>query len=352
MRTRPQPWHSGRFRAAGLGLMTTLAIAAAAAGQAPAGLDVSLEGPDDCPPAEQLRAQIADLVGRAPDDLPPPTLVIVAKATRDSDGVHMLISLQRGDERSERELRGDSCAQASRALVLMAALTIDPEATARRAQEVLPPAAETPAEPADTGDTKQPPEPKPPEPRSSNDDDSPTIERAVHHFHLWADAFGDLGSLPGVSPGLALAIGAAPETLAPVYVEARANYLPAVRESLAAGAAVDFELWSAGLTACHPWQLSRALELGACGNVAVGQITGTAQGELSQKRSVSALWALVGVGLNGRYWVLSWLGLQARLEFDLPVVRTPFRLEGEGLGQIHLPEPVIFRGGLGLVAGF
>ncbi|MEO7329351.1 MAG: hypothetical protein ABI193_12275, partial [Minicystis sp.] len=155
---------------------------------------------------------------------------------------------------------------------------------------------------------------------------------------LFAMGALDLGTLPGVSPGVLLGVSA---LFGPLRAELAAALFPAHDATLAArptaGGAVD--LYAGSAAACWRFFAAR-FELGPCLGLEVGRLRAQGFG-VSDPSQGSALWAAWRAGGALGYRPVGPLILGLRLEVAVPFARPGFVLSN--VGTVHRPSAAAGR---------
>jgi hypothetical protein len=156
----------------------------------------------------------------------------------------------------------------------------------------------------------------------------------------------DVGSLPGVAPGLgaAFAVHAGPQRFEigvgiwPGRAVALEDRRGGLRANLVAGTA----------GACRSL-VARPIELAPCAAVEIGRVHGESFGVTSPGEA-TALW-IAARGGGALFWApIDGAGLALRLDAVVPLVAP--RLVLGGVGAVHEPSPVAARGSLGVELRF
>ncbi|AUX20795.1 hypothetical protein SOCEGT47_012690 [Sorangium cellulosum] len=220
-----------------------LPASALAAPAEPRAVDLRWEAPDGCPPADEVRSEIARLLGASEQHPPIEVEIAVARA----GGARLRLDLRiRAPSPGERVIRGDDCASMSRAAALIVAMSIDPDAVARNAaaqpaaQPAPPPAVAAPV----AGAPRPPPAAAVRPPAAAERD----LEGA-----LWLSAHIEQALVPAVGIGLAAGGGIRSGWL---RADGAAGVVPSSSSRIAGMAAgAEFQLWFLEVDAC-----ARALE--------------------------------------------------------------------------------------------
>ena len=157
----------------------------------------------------------------------------------------------------------------------------------------------------------------------------------------------DLGTLPGVSPGVLVGLSV---LYGPLRAELAAALWPAHDATLAArptaGGAVD--LYAGSAAAC--WRfLPGRFELGPCLGLEIGRLRAQGFG-VSDPGQGSALWAAWRAGGGFAYRPIAPLVLGLRLEVAVPFARPGFVLSN--VGTVHRPSAAAGRALAGVEVRF
>jgi hypothetical protein len=161
---------SGALAPLWLGLMGVTGVAAAAGEPAAASARLEVHALPDCTTREELTARVAARSRRIhfDDDAPGPTLRAIVAPTPRAGAVGELQIVERNGRISTRRISAPSCAEATDAIALIIALTLDPTATATAR---TPPATPAPVAPPTPAETPTPPgssAPPPPDGEAPN----------------------------------------------------------------------------------------------------------------------------------------------------------------------------------------
>jgi hypothetical protein len=320
--------HPARPRPAALRAALTLPVFAGLSGwTAPAAAEAEAEAeaeesvlvrvdyraPQACPDRTSFLAHVSARTARfrASDDAPRAFLVELSPAEGGFEG--RLTTVVPPSARATRQLAGDTCEQVVAALALVAALTIDPNASA-------PPLSPPPPPPS-------PPSPPPP----------PPMPRArIWHFETGVGA----GVTSGVVPDVLFALGPFVEgnvdfgALAPAL---RLSFqgAPATSYSVDGGGTASFRWWLATVEGCIRWTIG-AFGLAPCARFGFGvlQADGT---EVTIPRGEARRWADAGGLLRLRWSPVPFLFLEGAGGVVLPLTRDRFHFDAPDV-TIHRAE--------------
>ncbi|MGK3996373.1 hypothetical protein [Sorangium sp. So ce1024] len=217
------------------GILPARALAAQAE---PRAVDLRWEAPDVCPPADEVRREIARLLGASEQHQPIEVEIAVARA----GGARLRLDLRiHAPSPGERVIRGDDCASMSRAAALIVAMSIDPDAVARNAaaqpavQTAPPSAVAAPVAGA----------PRPPPPAAAR---APAAAERDLEAALWLSAHIEQALVPAVGVGLAAGGGIRSGWL---RADGAVGVVPSSSSSIAGMAAgAEFRLWFLEVDAC------------------------------------------------------------------------------------------------------
>ena len=361
-------------RAAALAVLLTIALARGAEAAPSAGdrLRLTWSAAEGCPSEQELLAEVDKLLGdRAPRAASKEPVAVKATVSREAGG-SFVVRLETPGEGSTqaRELRGATCNAVADAAALILALMVDPDA-AMAPEESAPSEPKTPGiNSAKAGEeSSSNTEPIPP-PRSASAPAAPSAPPPTRaaaraqkpkppslpapspapsidlRLNAWAGA--DIGSLPGLAPGLgalgSIALGAPRVSLGIAFWPDKAGTLDALPS-----AGSDVGLLAGDLGICAALLRNMPVEIAPCAAAEIGQIFAEGFG-VSDPRRGAAVWiALKGGGalaLRPFPKPFNNLGLTARIEAVIPLVRPRFVIEG--IGPVHSPAYVAGRASLGI----
>lgn len=365
-------------------------LIASGAGAAPGAAErviLSWKAPEGCPERGDVLAEIGRLLGDrgAPSGDP---IQVSAAVSREASGNFVVRIETPGDGATQvRELRGASCKAVAEAAALIIALMIDPSAgtgdAAKSGSATSGSATNSGAASVDAGapgkdapttaGTDGPPngDPAPPAPAARSTEPAPSrvgtasprgpaapppgasappvrpARGAPHATPIalrlagWAGI--DAGSLPAVAAGFgvvgALVYGAQRFEVSASVWPARAGTL--VDRPSAGG---DVGLFAGGAGTCRDL-LDGPIELGPCAAIEIGQLYAEGFGVSAPDRATS-VWAAFRGGGALLWAPVARVGLTARVELAIPLLRPRFVLEG--VGPVHSPSYVAARGSLGV----
>lgn len=320
------------------------------------------ETPPGCPSSGSVEAAIVTRLGSA---RPATRVDVRGTVVREADGFRVRLSIGA----HERTLLAPSCRHAAEAAAVIVAVAIEEAARASAAGDTTMPSSAT--EPA-TGDAPSPgkpasaekpavaaptqtppapvgPAPAPaPVPRATPEATPETTPPFTRHFEIGLGAGIDTATLPEPSPGIALSASYRATRWLSLGIVASA-FLPQTQQASGEPPVrADVLLVDAIARACvlAPLALgARALDLGGCLGAGVG---------LLPAESASISNPSSGVGVRPELWAAGHARLALTGRFGLhldagPLVdpsRPPF--EVAGVGTVHRPAIVTFRGVLGV----
>ncbi|WP_437962438.1 hypothetical protein WME76_45130 (plasmid) [Sorangium sp. So ce119] len=229
------------------GLLPASALAAPAE---PRTIDLRWDAPDGCPPVDEVRSEIARLLGASEQRQPIEVEIAVARKR----GARLRLDLRiRAPAPGERVIHGHDCASMSRAAALIVAMSIDPDAVARNAaaQPAQPAQPEAAAAPVPSAPPPAPDRaPRRPPPASAQP--PPPAERDPEGV-LWLSAQVEQALVPAIGVGLAAGGGIRSGWF---RADGAAGVVPSSSSRIAGTAAgAEFRLWFLEVDAC-----ARALE--------------------------------------------------------------------------------------------
>lgn len=299
---------------------------------------LELTAPEGCPSASSIEQTVMELVHTVP---PAP---LSARATIARLGERFTVTLVTAA--GERTFDGETCQAAADALTVILALAVDPNAStmppvgAPGAAPAPTPAPAPPSAPAAPVAPVAPVVPVVPETKST----APSAERPTAPEPLTLGgslvALIDTGLLPGIGVG---ALGALRLNSGVVSAEFSGKFLFPRSTTLDDGSnrGGTFRWAGLGLDGCL-----RVLDpLHSCFGVEVGGLTGQGFGVDQRFTSTATIVALTG-GAVGRLEIDGGFSLEARLGVAVPMDRPVFGLEG--FGELHEPDPVTVRVGIGV----
>ncbi|WP_441288415.1 hypothetical protein ACSRUE_41705 [Sorangium sp. KYC3313] len=319
------------------GLLPARALAAPAE---PRTIDLRWEAPAGCPPVDEVRSEIARLLGTSEQRLPIEVEIAIA---RERDERYRLDLRIRAPAPGERVIRGDDCASMSRAAALIVAMSIDPDAVARSAaaqpappQAIAAPAAGAPRPP--------PPAPRRPPPAAARP--SAASERDVEGA-LWVSAQIEQALVPTIGVGLAAGGGLRSGWF---RADGAAGVVPSSSghiAGLAAGA--EFRLWFLEVDACaRPFE--RPLRVYVCA-------LGRQHWLRSRGRDVDEPFTLTtpifaaGLGTLLEWRVAAPVSVEGALHAVVPLRRPRFVVENLD-GVVYRPPVAGLSARLGLALAF
>lgn len=355
---------------AGAGLLLLPARAVAAPADAPRAIDLRWKAPDGCPSADEVRGEIARLLGASARRQP----IVVEIAVARERGARLRLRLRiRAPAPGKRELRGDDCASMSRAAALIVAMSIDPDAVARssgsqrtegagsqrtegagsqRTGSAAPDAGAPLPHPAPPADAPPPrpapraaaraPRPAPPGARRS----SAPADRRIEGT-LWLGAQLEQALVPAVGLGVAAGGGVRAGWF---RADGAVGVVPS-RSSRIDGqqAGADFRLWFLELDACARL-LRRPVGVYAC---ALGRQSWLLARGLAVDEAFTPTTPIAAAGLGAQ---ISWpiappLGIEGALHALVPLSRPRFIVENLE-GTVYRPPAAGVSARLGLSLTF
>ncbi len=306
----------------------------------PASWSLSWTAPPECPGEPSLRAQVESMVGRRESPVR-----MTARVSPDASGRwRAALTTEARGAQGARSIEAATCRELADAVAVILAWMIDPsaqppppEAHVTPGADVTPPAAApVDATPAAT------PAVAAPAPPARRTEPALAMMR-VRAVYLWrarvaVGARGDLGALPAFAAGPSLRVSLA-RGAQRLFVDA--SWRPTVRYERSSSPSYggEFDLWTAGLGACHRW-FARPVSPALCAGFEAGALSARGFG-VTRPGSDTEPWAAAWAGGALELPVLSWLTLTARAAATVPVVRPNFVLVG--VGEVFQPAAVGLR---------
>ncbi|WP_437601221.1 hypothetical protein WMF28_06575 [Sorangium sp. So ce590] len=316
------------------GLLPARALAAPAE---PRAIDLRWEAPDGCPPIDEVRSEIARLLGASEQRQPIEVEIAVARGGGARLRLDLLI---RAPSPGERVIRGDDCASMSRAAALIVAMSIDPDAVARNATaqpaaQPAPPSAV--AAPVAGAPRRAPPAAARPPAAAERD-----LEGA-----LWLSAQVEQALVPAIGVGLAAGGGIRSGWF---RADGAAGVVPSSSSRIAGMAAgAEFQLWFLEVDACAR-ALARPIGVYVC---ALGrQHWLLARGrEVDEAFSHTAPIFAAGLGTLLEWRIAGPLKVEGALHAVVPLRRPRFIVENLE-GAVYRPPAAGLSARLGLALAF
>jgi hypothetical protein len=287
---------------------------------------LSYQGAASCPSESEL---LAEVQRRAPHAVPVAVGLSEVNAglrvTAMAERYRGTIDIDSNEGPTHREVEAAECAEVMRALALILAMALDPEASAVETQEspklASPPTAA---------------------PHSA----SPAQSREA-----WWAAGASIGLAGGVAPSPSLAEGAFLELgrgRTPGWsAHVRLAGLHAHGSEAARSGSAGFDLLALRVASC-PYRLGARVVLSGCLSFDWGRLRGSGSRVLSA-HATSARWLGPGGFLNAAMHVLPWLRLQLELGALLPLARDSFYFAPNE--TVHRIPDLAGYGGLNVLVG-
>ena len=283
---------------------------------------LSWTAPDECPPIEELRAEIRRVAGPVPTPTQKPEVrAVVRRGPKDS--WQLTLSTRIGALAGERRLAAPSCGELMRAAALVLALMINP--TAAAAPPPVPPPPPPPPPPPTISEVRAPPPPAP------------------LPFLVGVDGAVGTGLLPQTAAGLQLRLGWG-IGLFGAELRATGSTSTTGLSPSNPGAGGTFDLADLAAAGCARFLAARRLSPGACLGGAVMRLHGTGFG-VSEPGEATAWWPGAFFEASLRLRVTTRHALRVAAEALVPIGRPTFALEG--LGTVWRPDALAARGTLG-----
>ncbi len=323
------------------GLLPARALAAPAE---PRAIDLRWEAPDGCPPIDEVRSEIARLLGASEQRQPIEVGIAVAR----EGGARLRLDLRiHAPSPGERVIRGDDCASMSRAAALIVAMSIDPDAVARNA--AAPPAAQPAPAQAVAAPVAGAPRPPPPavrRPPSTAARPPAAAERDLEGA-LWLSAQVEQALVPAIGLGLAAGGGIRSGWF---RADGAAGVVPSSSSRIAGRAAgAEFRLWFVEVDACAR-ALGRPIGVYVC---ALGrQHWLLARGrEVDEAFTRTAPILAAGLGTLLEWRIAGPLKVEGALHAVVPLQRPRFVVENLE-GTVYRPPAAGLSARLGLALAF
>lgn len=328
--TSRRTWLEGMRSASLVSGCAVLLCSSAAKAEAPRRFALEYRGGVACPSEREV---LAEVQRRAPnaERVTDGALELRVRLSVQSEGVrqHGVIDIEGREGATHRELEAAECAEVVRALALIVALALDPDA----ATSVQPPATVAAPKPLAAAESHT---------------ESPLASRGSE---FWWGAGTGVGWTAGVAPKPALS-----QTL---FVElgqgrstgfspnARLGGVHAHGSASAPAGSADFELWALRVASC-PYRVVAALAFSGCVSFDWGRLQGRGSHTLAA-RSSAATWSGPGAFVDAALQALPWMRVQLELGAMMPLARDRFYF-GPDETVHHIPSLAGY-GGLNLRVG-
>lgn len=286
------------------------------------------QGVASCPTESQLLDEVQRRAPTAERVLGGP-VEVRALLTVGANGEHQrgIIDLESKDGPTHREVEADDCAEVVRALALILAMAIDPDAgSSPRARE-------------NTTEVERAREP----PRHAGP--------ATSSAEVWWAAGASVGLAGGVAPspslseGLLLEMGRGHEPGWSAHV--RLAGVHAHGSATAGAGSADFDLLGLRIASC-PYRIGIGLTLSGCASFDWGRLQGRGSHTIAAQSSAAA-WLAPGGFIDAELRALPWLRLQLELGALLPLARDRFYFGPDE--TVHRIPSVAGYGGLNVLVG-
>lgn len=319
------------------GLLPARALAAPTE---PRTIDLRWEAPEGCPPVDEVRNEIARLLGASEQRQPIEVEIAIARERDERLRLDLRI---RAPAPGERVIHGDDCASMSRAAALIVAMSIDPDAVARSAAaQPAPPQAV--AAPAASAPRPPPPAPRRPPPAAARP--SAANERDVEGA-LWVSAQLEQALVPTIGVGLAAGGGIRSGWF---RADGAAGVVPSSSSHIAGLAAgAEFRLWFLEIDACA-LPLERPIRVYVCA-------LGRQHWLRSRGRDVDEPFTLTtpifaaGLGTLLEWRIAAPVSVEGALHAVIPLRRPRFVVENLD-GIVYRPPAAGLSARLGLALAF
>jgi hypothetical protein len=288
--------------------------------------------PPECGDAQAVERDVRSMLGEAsiPASRPPIEAEVILRRAADAKW-DATLQTATGELRRERTLRADSCDEARRAIALLLALMLDPNAR--------PEGAARPDEPA-TVPVAPPPLPPPPPPPPP-----PAVPgRKGPELLVGAGGVVDAGTLPDWGYGARLRLGLEVDRWS--LVLAYGAWLPhSSRSEALAGAGGNFTLMEASLGGCFQSSRSARFSIQVCGGPVLVGMRGAGFG-VTDPGQATALWgalfAEAALRARATRSVAARLGIGGLAHLDRP------RFALRNVGPVHRPHSLAAQAELSL----
>jgi hypothetical protein len=327
--------------------MYLLALAVSRGPAAPIDVALTWEAPPGCPQQPEL---LLDLDAMVAGSRQRGDVAFEGRVERVDEAFNLELSTRWVDGREEqRRLSAASCNELTDAAVLLMAITLDPVATSKRVRASgwsrqsepavqAPTRREPPPEPAPVPKAKPspaPPEQKPAPPATRGDDEV--------RYGIRGSFVVDWGSLPKLAPGFGLDLSVEWKLLRAEVVGGYWFRQRATRQDLEKeGAWV--EVGALGPRLCVS-PVAGTVEFPVCAGVEFGAMRARGIGPALGTPEYT-FWSAANGGPTLVWSVIPTLAITIGLDIVIPFTRT--RVLASRRAELHRPEPVILRPGVGL----
>lgn len=309
-----------------------------------AAIELEWTAPAECPSADEVRANVAQLLGGASASEPVRAQVTVS---REPAGFAAELVLVIGEQRSERRLVAAQCSALADAAAVVIAVTVDPvHAVGAEMREEAAPLPEPPSEPslatADASPASAVAEPEPIAVPVVGVAPMPPPRRVVRRPGVYLRVFGgvDYGDAPKATGALGGAIGLFGHGWR-AELDASGAFPRTTELTRAPGVRARLGRWSLAARGCGVPGRGR-IEVPLCGAIEAGAISGEGRGEtVDPQRRVLRPWiaAVLGPALAVR--VVPRLAVLIGADVVVPLWRARFVI---GDDTVHRPTRVGVRG--------
>ena len=253
----------------------------------------------------------------------------------------VVLTIRHGASESVRELTAESCAAAADATALILALTFGSSSTAPAAPDAGAPIADPRPQPDVVTPSPRVPQAPPPRDVTPQEDASPeetTSLGAPSEFRLFAEAEGDVGTLPRPAVGFGLGAAWEPPQL---RLEASASYWPPVGAGTSAQGGT-FQMVTFNLRGCLRAELP-PFAFGPCLGWEPTWMLAQGYGVAVTLRG-SSWWSVVTGDAMATVQLSKNFSLRMRVGLGAPTSRPTFAIEGAG--PVHQPAAAALQIGV------
>jgi len=313
-----------------------------------ASIELDWEAPDECPTEPEVRATLQELLGSAQAREPVAATARVQRTNTGEYAAHLVVEM--AGHRSDRDLVAAECDALAEAAALVIAVTVDPAQALDDAMAPVDAPAPAIPEPA-------PVEPVVVDPVAAGPGSPPAsmpsaraappprraTTRRIRGVHLRAFGGMDWGSVPAITGAVGAAVGIHGRWFrgeaAGSWTFAREGGAPSEPEARGRVGLGALAVRGCGVPA---W---RTLEFPLCAAIEAGALQGRGVGETVDPSSAHRPWVAVAFGPALAWLPIPRLAVVVGIDAVMPVWRARFLIGDE---QVHRPQPIGVRAGLGL----
>ena len=316
-----------RLRARALGtpclLVFGFGLSPTAVHALPVPLRLSWSAPQECPSRAEAEAQLIALLRGRAGTAPASRVNVVIANREDAFVAELTIS---DEARDVRQLRATDCSSLSDAVLLIAAITLDPLAAAT---EVMDGRRREAAPAAPIGTAAR---------------DAASDRRQRLRIELGAQLAGDAGTLPDPSIGAGARVGV---SFGRVQVQLEGTWwLPRVEwRGPRLGTGGEIGLLGGGARGCVDVLSASDTGFASCAALHLGRTSGRGVNFAGAKTDAGGLWGAASIGLRFRQHSVP-LFVEIALDLGLCVLRPEYTIDG--FGRVFQPGLVFGRASLGV----